>query len=196
MKPAYLIFSFIFICVIAALLVTQRPVPVPAPAVVAPVQTPIATVREVMSGIVDPTSSVLFNAVAESVGDGGPIETAPKNDEEWAVVANNALSLAEAGNLLKVAGRHVAATADLDKRGDDPAALLPREIEAKIAADPAAWGKYVDGLTAVSVEAWKMAKAHDKDGLFKVGGEIDGACESCHLKYWYPNQKIPDVPAS
>jgi hypothetical protein len=24
-----------------------------------------------------------------------------------------------------------------------------------------------------------------------VGEEIDSACESCHVVYWYPNEKAP-----
>jgi hypothetical protein len=28
--------------------------------------------------------------------------------------------------------------------------------------------------------------AKDPQRLFDVGGEIDEACEACHLVYWYP----------
>ena len=31
--------------------------------------------------------------------------------------------------------------------------------------------------------------AKDKDKLFKAITGIDKACESCHLHYWYPNDK-------
>jgi hypothetical protein len=33
--------------------------------------------------------------------------------------------------------------------------------------------------------------AKDSARLFEVGGEIDEACEACHLVYWYP----PDATA-
>jgi len=31
------------------------------------------------------------------------------------------------------------------------------------------------------------------DGIMAVGEQIEHACESCHLKYWYPNQVIPPL---
>ena len=40
------------------------------------------------------------------------------------------------------------------------------------------------------------ARAHDKDAVLNVGEEIDNACESCHKVYWYPDEKIPNVPVS
>jgi hypothetical protein len=27
------------------------------------------------------------------------------------------------------------------------------------------------------------------EGLSNAGGDIDEACESCHLTYWYPNER-------
>jgi hypothetical protein len=35
------------------------------------------------------------------------------------------------------------------------------------------------------------AKAKDKDELLNVGEAIDTACESCHVVYWYPDEKKP-----
>ena len=46
------------------------------------------------------------------------------------------------------------------------------------------------------MKAIAAAKAHDKDAVLNVGEEIDNACESCHKVYWYPDEKIPTVPAS
>ena len=28
---------------------------------------------------------------------------------------------------------------------------------------------------------------HQQEGLFEKLGDVDKACESCHLHYWYPN---------
>jgi hypothetical protein len=35
----------------------------------------------------------------------------------------------------------------------------------------------------------KAAEAKDSQALFKAVSGIDKACESCHLHYWYPNDK-------
>jgi hypothetical protein len=61
----------------------------------APTFHPVGTVRQVMLGIVKPTSDVLCKFQFDP----------PKTDEEWATLQNNALNLAEAGNLLLLPGR-------------------------------------------------------------------------------------------
>ena len=61
----------------------------------APTFQPVGTVRQVMLGIVKPTSDVVFKFQFDS----------PKTAEEWATLQNNSLNLAEAGNLLLLPGR-------------------------------------------------------------------------------------------
>ena len=56
---------------------------------------PVGTVRQIMLGIVAPTSDVIFKIPNQ----------APKDEKEWATVQNSALTLAEAGNLLLMPGR-------------------------------------------------------------------------------------------
>ena len=61
--------------------------------------------------------------------------------------------------------------------------LPPEQIQAKIEKDRALWYKYADGLKVAALEAVRVAKARDLDGLFKVGDKVDKACEACHLEY-------------
>ena len=56
----------------------------------APAFQAVGTVRQIMLGIVAPTSDVIFKVPNE----------APKTDKEWKTVQDSALMLAEAGNLL------------------------------------------------------------------------------------------------
>jgi hypothetical protein len=69
---------------------------------------PIATVQDLMAGMIDPASKVVFKAVSSDVTADGVVETAPKNDDEWAVVRRNALMMVEGANLLMISGRHIA----------------------------------------------------------------------------------------
>jgi hypothetical protein len=61
----------------------------------APIFQPVGTVRQIMLGIVKPTSDVLFKFQFNP----------PKTDEDWTVLQSNTLNLAEAGNLLLMPGR-------------------------------------------------------------------------------------------
>jgi hypothetical protein len=153
---------------------------------------PIGTVKEIMKGIVDPSSKELWDSVGTESGPKGVVEKSPTTDEEWAKIEGDALLLAEVANLLKMPGRHVASPAEANqKTKPDAPELTPAQIEDKIAKDRAAWEKRADALQATAVKARAAAKAHDKDGLLNVGEEIDNACESCHLVYWYPDEKKP-----
>jgi cytochrome c556 len=153
---------------------------------------PIGTVKEIMKGIVDPSSKEIWESVGTESGPKGLVERSPKTDEDWAKIEADALTLAEVANLLKMPGRHVGTPEQANQKTvPDAPELTPVQIEEKITKDRAAWEKKADALQATSVKARAAAKAHDKDALLNVGEEIDNACESCHLVYWYPDEKKP-----
>jgi hypothetical protein len=164
----------------------------PAATVASSAMTPVGTVKEIMKGIVDPSSKEIWDSVGTESGPKGLIERSPKTDEEWAKIEGDALLLAEVANLLKMPGRHVALPEQANQKSQpDAPELTPVQIEEKIAKDRAAWEKKADALAATALKARAAAKAHDKDGLLNVGEEVDNACESCHLVYWYPDEKRP-----
>jgi len=154
---------------------------------------PIGTVKDVMKGIVDPNAMAIWDSVgAESAANGDVVEKAPKTDAEWAVIEHNALTLAEAANLLMTPGRPMSRPDEANSTSQPGAPeLTPAQIEKKISDNRAEWVKHAKELQATAVKAMAAAKAHDKDGLLDVGEAIDSACESCHVVYWYPDEKKP-----
>lgn len=158
-----------------------------------PAYAPTATIKELMESIVDPSADVVWDSVATTVGAGGIDEKAPRTDQEWTEVRKGAIRLVEAANLLMMAGRHVARP---DEKSETPGIELePADMEALINKDREAWEKRVLALRAVSLEALQAIDAKSANSLFDVGDRIDTACENCHRQYWYPNEKIPDVPS-
>jgi hypothetical protein len=69
---------------------------------------PVASVRDIMAGMVAPAADEVWGAVAVTSTAEGLEETAPETDEEWERVRFQALQLAEASNLLMMEGRSVA----------------------------------------------------------------------------------------
>jgi cytochrome c553 len=112
----------------------------------APTYQPVGTVLQLMKGIVIPSSDVIFKIPSET----------PKDDKEWAVVQNNALMLAESGNLLMMAGR---------------------------SKDNGEWMKDSKALVDAGTAAFKAANAKDVSKLGDVSDDILTACETCHNKY-------------
>ena len=107
---------------------------------------PVADVKQLMHAIVIPSSNVVFRVEVE----------APKDDQEWERVANNALAMAEAGNLLMLPGRA--------KNNDD-------------------WMKKAPALVDVGVAAMKAAEAKDAEAVIRIGYQIFDVCASCHDQY-------------
>jgi hypothetical protein len=164
----------------------QKTQPAP-PAQPAPDYHVVGTIKDVMQGIVDPSSDVVFDSVATNVTEKGIEEKRPQNDEEWATVEHNALMLAEAANLLKIPGRQVARAGEKTKsEGPDAPELTAEEILAKINADRGKFYQHANELQKTAIAALDAARKHDVNGLFEVGDDIDMACEGCHLEYWYP----------
>jgi hypothetical protein len=178
---------------ISAQAACKRATPAATPeATTAPALVPVGTVKDVMKGIVDPTSKVIWDSVGTESGKNGLVDKAPKTDEEWAVVQHNALNLAEAANLLKIPGRKMSLPEEANaKSTPDAPELTPAQIDEKVNKDRAAWDKKADALQQTAAKALAAAKAHDKDGILNVGEEIDNACESCHKVYWYPDEVAP-----
>jgi hypothetical protein len=159
----------------------------PAVAATASVYRPAATVQDLMSGIIDPASKVVFKAVSTEETPNGIVETAPKNDEEWAAVRKNALMMVEGANLLLMPGRHIAppAAAHTHNEGE----LAPAEIEVRVAKDRAAWNRFAVGFRNAALLSLKAAEGRKTDDFGPAGEAVDNACESCHLRFWYPDQE-------
>ena len=148
------------------------------------------SIQDIMEGIVAPNAAVLFDAVATDITAEGVNEKRPQTDEDWEHVEWAAIALVESMNMVRVPGRMVARPGEKTKsEGPDAPELTPEEIKAKIDKDRAKFLKYSNDLQDQAVKALNIARKHDAQGLFDIGEDIDNACESCHLEYWYPNDK-------
>ena len=62
-------------------------------------------------------------------------------------------------------------------------------MDALVARSPAVFAQKAQGLVGAALIALKAIDAKSAGGLSDAGGDIDEACESCHLVFWYPNEK-------
>ena len=47
----------------------------------------------------------------------------------------------------------------------------------------------LQALRNVGLEVLEVVKKKDVDALWQAGGDLDNACEACHLEYWYPGDR-------
>jgi hypothetical protein len=155
----------------------------------------VAGIQDIMALEVDPSADTLWDAVSTEVSKSGTKEHQPQTDQEWAQLRDRALILIEATNLLTMDGRRVAreGVQKLDDQGT-PGNLSAEQSQQAIDANRSS---FVGFSKAMGVAAQQMLKAIDEknpQALMDAGAALDEVCESCHLKFWYPGQRIPRFP--
>ena len=119
---------------------------------------PVADVKLLMEVVVDPAADVIWDSVGTIITAAGENDRRPRTPEQWAMVRNAAVTLAESGNLLMMAPR---------------------------AYDSDEWMQMSQALVDVGNEALKRADVKNAEGVFERGGEIYDACETRHKLYSY-----------
>jgi hypothetical protein len=117
---------------------------------------PVADTKLLMQSVIDPTADEIWDAVRTVIDAEGTHEYRPKTNEEWTIVRNHAVALAESGNLLM---------------------MVPR------AKDGGEWMTRARELVDTSERAIRAAESKNADELFTVGGDIYQSCSNCHQKY-------------
>jgi len=119
---------------------------------------PVADVKQIMEMVIDPAAEVVWESVGWVISADGEQEVVPRTDEEWAVVRNSAMILAESGNLLMLGDR---------SKGEGPWMIMSRS------------------LSEVGKATLEAAESQDAEAIFAVGETLYNACETCHVLYWY-----------
>jgi len=151
----FVVSVMLFVSGIGFLIANARAVQA-TPAVEAPATTPVASVKQIMRGIVGPAATVVFNSVGTIVSMKGTEERRPRTDEEWEVVGNSAAALIESGNLLMLGDRAI-------DRGD--------------------WIKMSRELMDASLVALKATEAKNVEAVSASGEAINASCDNCHQRY-------------
>jgi hypothetical protein len=126
---------------------------------VQPAAPAVASVLEVMDGIVAPAAQVVYDSVATIVDREGVKETRPRNDREWQRVAGNAAALIEAAQLLQVEGR-------------------ARESED--------WKTISQAMSDAAAQVRAAAQKKDPEGILAAGEQLNNSCDNCHRKFQVP----------
>jgi hypothetical protein len=121
-----------------------------------PVMEPVATVKQIMSGIVAPASTTVYESVSIIVSFEGVQENHPRTQAEWDQVAGSAAAIAEAGGLMMVEGR---------------------------ARDTDRWIAMSQAMIDASLISMQAAQDQDKDALLASGEALNESCDSCHRAY-------------
>ena len=119
---------------------------------------PVASVYQLMTGLVGPASTTVYDSVSIVIDKDGEHDNYPRTQAEWDAVAGAAAALVEAGSLLKVGSRSGARDTD-------------------------AWKKISQDMIDASLVSMKAAEARDKEALLASGEALNRSCNDCHQAY-------------
>ncbi len=162
--------------------------PPPAPALWGDMK-PIVSVKELMRYMIDPASDYIFDAVKVETTKSGTVERMPKTEEDWEKLRIGAVTIAEGIYLLKVPRPFTPPGDENNSTGPDATELSPAQILAKLQKDPVLWNAKIEALRNVGLEVLDIVKKKNVNELWDASYNLDQACESCHLQYWYPGDK-------
>jgi hypothetical protein len=147
---------------------------------------PVVSVKELMRDMLDPASDYIFDAVKIVTTKKGEVETVPKTDEDWEKLRIGATTIAEGVYLLKIPRPFTPPGDENNSTGPDATELSPAQIKAKLEKDPVLWNAKIEALRNVGLEVLDIVKKKSTAELWEASYNLDQACESCHLQYWYP----------
>src|SRR3954454_4737140 len=147
---------------------------------------PIVSVKELMRDMIDPASDYVFDAIGTVDTKEGTVEIQPRTQADWDRLRTGATMLAEGIYLLKVPRPFAPAGDENNSTGPDPEELSPAQIKAKLERDPVLWNAKIEALRNVGLEVLDIVKRKDVKELWDAAENLDEACESCHIAYWYP----------
>ncbi|MCY4599102.1 MAG: hypothetical protein OXF27_04205 [Acidobacteria bacterium] len=136
---------------------------------------PVADVGELMRMILDPAADAVWDSSGTIITVEGTEEWEPETDEEWAVVLNGAMTIAEGANLLMIGER---------------------------ARDQEGWMQLSLNMSEAAMLVHEAALARDAERVFDLGETLYRSCDRCHNLYWVGDEDRgrvrddnPDPPA-
>ena len=152
----YVVSAALFICGIAFIITGARTTQAATPAEAPPAITSVATVKQLMDGIIGPSATVVFDSVGTIVDATGIHENQPRTDAEWATVSGSAAALVESANLLVMGNR---------------------------AIDRQDWVTMSKALADAGMLVLKATEAKDPQGILAAGETLNATCDNCHQRY-------------
>jgi hypothetical protein len=117
---------------------------------------PVASVKQIMNGIIVPASTAIFDSVVITVTAAGVEEQRPRTDEEWEAVGNSAAAIIESGNLMFLGNR---------------------------AVDTGDWVKMSQAMIEAGKLVLQATREQNTEKILDAGTVLNESCDSCHEKY-------------
>lgn len=154
---------------------------------------PKTTIQQYMEGTINPAGDFLFHSVEQVSDSQGVRLKAPHTDAEWQAVRDQLKILQAAPDVITDPRVKVAPPGF--KAEHPPIESEPAWIQQTIDAHRDAFNRQAIRLRQAADSAQRAVDLKDPLALQRALDGVDKACESCHLHYFYPNDKRAWVAA-
>ena len=148
---------------------------------------PHDTIQEYMEGVINPAGDFLFRSVEDVSDAKGTRLKAPSTDAEWKEVSERLAVMHAAPDVLTAQGVKVAPPGF--KAEHPPIESEPAWIQQALDNNRADFNRRAFRLRTAADKGMDAVALRDPRALERALDGIDKACESCHLHYFYPNDK-------
>lgn len=143
-------------------------------------------VRAAMKDAVNPAIFGIWDITNNAMSDDGGIDPKLMDDAKWSTVEARALDLAKVSRAMASAGTLAAAAPD--DQAVDEGAVSMADIQRYIDANPESFRAFALAQAEHADKLATAAQAKDAALAGELVAGLDGVCESCHSRFWYPEQ--------
>jgi hypothetical protein len=150
-----------------------------------------ATLHQIMKTEVDPRADDVWAIGNAHMDKDAGLNGATMTSADWARLSSTAANLKRGAQDLASLPDPITVVQPGDKIAyqDEAWADKPEAVQQNIDEDPQGVRDLANALSQHMDDLIAAANKHDAKAAGKLLNEIDGVCESCHVKYWYPSQK-------
>jgi hypothetical protein len=153
-------------------------------------EAPALTFHEVMKDQVDKNADALWDIANAAIGDQAGIDPAKMTDKRWNDIADRAEAVQHAALTIATMNPIVVAKPGVKISDEDtPFGHTAAQVQGRFDKNPEDLHDMANALAVHTGELADAARAHDAARAGMLIDQLDGVCESCHLEYWYPDQK-------
>lgn len=148
------------------------------------------TLQEFMTQKIDVHADAIWAIGNAAIDDTASIDPAKMDEKGWTGIAQAAERMAVDARALAALDPVVVTRPGVKIADEGTAgAPSPADIQGHIARDHDTFRALAGTLATHADGLAGAARARDAATVGRLVNEMDGVCESCHLEYWYPEQK-------
>jgi hypothetical protein len=141
--------------------------------------------RQAMVDGVNPAALAIWDVTNAAMNDEGGLDPALIDAEGWGKIEDAARMLETYGKRMAEADLIVAGGPDLVSGEVPPGVASKAQIQAMIDSDPDGFRGVSADMAGQAAELVAAARARDAAAAGDLASAIDGACQSCHTRYWF-----------